>query len=414
VPGDLKLAVLSLPKGLAGLDDTYNNAMERIEAQPPGFRKLALNVLTWVIHAQKPLSPQLLLEASTIQPGSHGLDEDFRPDLEDIDSLCAGLVAIDTDSNVVRLVHYTTQEYFERRDWFPRAHFYITEACITYLSFDIFDAIQERHPDLWMFYPFYKYAATSWAHHAQISSYDEALLFRFLQNDAQADMNLRALDIQVNIYGYYGISFISSFAPLVLNTPDNSSDSGVHLTAYFGLTSLMRKLVEKGQSAESRDYAGRTPLWYAAYSGHSETVRALLQDYHVNPNAADHDGCSVLHIAVRIGHVSIVNTLLEIETLNTDIRNDQGYTALTWAARNHNWHLVDILLKDRCVRLTVTEKRSLALSLVEAFSHKADENDPEVTRIRLDLCHRLDMPYPLTRLLPIQQSQTEGTPLPDS
>ena len=29
-------------------------------------------------------------------------------------SVCAGLVTIDRESNIIRLVHYTTEEFFER------------------------------------------------------------------------------------------------------------------------------------------------------------------------------------------------------------------------------------------------------------------------------------------------------------
>ena len=42
------------------------------------------------------------------------LDEENLPEIEDMVSVCAGLVTIDEESNIIRLVHYTTQEYFER------------------------------------------------------------------------------------------------------------------------------------------------------------------------------------------------------------------------------------------------------------------------------------------------------------
>ena len=56
-------------------------------------------------------------------------------------SVCAGLVTVDKESDIIRLVHYTTQEYFERtkRDWFPEAETKITETWVTYLSFNAFD-----------------------------------------------------------------------------------------------------------------------------------------------------------------------------------------------------------------------------------------------------------------------------------
>ena len=68
------------------------------------------------------------------------LDPDNLPDFEDLLSVCTGLVVIDWESAVIRLVHYTTQEYFEciKDMWDPGALLHITSTCLTYLSFDIF------------------------------------------------------------------------------------------------------------------------------------------------------------------------------------------------------------------------------------------------------------------------------------
>jgi hypothetical protein len=42
------------------------------------------------------------------------LDEENLPEIEDMVSVCAGLVTVYEESNIVRLIYYTTQEYFER------------------------------------------------------------------------------------------------------------------------------------------------------------------------------------------------------------------------------------------------------------------------------------------------------------
>jgi hypothetical protein len=57
--------------------------------------------------------------------------------------VCAGLVTVDEESNIIRLVHYTTQECFERtqNDWFPNAETDVTIICVTYLSFRVFKLI---------------------------------------------------------------------------------------------------------------------------------------------------------------------------------------------------------------------------------------------------------------------------------
>jgi hypothetical protein len=75
-----------------------------------------------------------------VEPGDLELDQDNVPDVEEMVTVCAGLVTIDDESNIIRLVHYTTQKYFQRirESWNPRAQREIASACLTYLSFDPF------------------------------------------------------------------------------------------------------------------------------------------------------------------------------------------------------------------------------------------------------------------------------------
>ena len=56
-------------------------------------------------------------------------------------SVCAGLITLDDECDIIRLIYYTILEYFERTQaqWFPNAESDITTVCITYLSFDVFE-----------------------------------------------------------------------------------------------------------------------------------------------------------------------------------------------------------------------------------------------------------------------------------
>ena len=77
-----------------------------------------------------------------VEVGESKLDELNFSEIEDIVSVCARLVTIDEESGIIRLVHYTTQEYFERTQsqWFPDAQTNITTICVSYLSFDEFES----------------------------------------------------------------------------------------------------------------------------------------------------------------------------------------------------------------------------------------------------------------------------------
>jgi hypothetical protein len=76
-----------------------------------------------------------------VEIGESGLDEENLPKIKDMISVCVGLVTVDEESNIIRLVHYTTKEYFERtwNSWFPNAQRDITATCVTNLSFDAFE-----------------------------------------------------------------------------------------------------------------------------------------------------------------------------------------------------------------------------------------------------------------------------------
>lgn len=127
-----------LSKGSKALDEAYGEAIQRIEGQLPGKRTRAKSVLSWITYAQRALTTEELCHALAVEQGDEELDCDNIPDIEDIISVCAGLVIVDKESNIVRLVHYTTREYFERirESWNPGAQQEIALTCLTYLSFN--------------------------------------------------------------------------------------------------------------------------------------------------------------------------------------------------------------------------------------------------------------------------------------
>lgn len=131
-------ALKGLPKGSEELDRAYKEAMERIEGQKKGFQTLAKRVLSWVTCAKRPLTIFELQHALAVVVGELELDEENLPEIEDMVSVCAGLITVDEEKNIIRLIHYTTQEYFERThiSWFPNAQTNVAMACVTYLSFD--------------------------------------------------------------------------------------------------------------------------------------------------------------------------------------------------------------------------------------------------------------------------------------
>ncbi|KAF8180051.1 hypothetical protein K438DRAFT_1420021, partial [Mycena galopus ATCC 62051] len=128
-------AMKELPKSI---DDSYDIAMQRIEAQTEEDRKTAHSTLIWVANAKRPLQVSEITAALAIEPGMKHLEKDNILDIQIILSVCAGLVIMDEQLKVVRLVHYTLQEYWGKIQAlkFPDAQTEITHTLLTYLAFD--------------------------------------------------------------------------------------------------------------------------------------------------------------------------------------------------------------------------------------------------------------------------------------
>jgi hypothetical protein len=112
--------------------------MKRIEEQNEDYKKIAFLALTWVVNVKRPLAVLELQTALAIEPDSKSLDRENILAVDTILSVCAGLVIIDGEQSVVRLVHYTVQEYLDPilHQIFPNAQTEITHCLLTYLAFD--------------------------------------------------------------------------------------------------------------------------------------------------------------------------------------------------------------------------------------------------------------------------------------
>jgi hypothetical protein len=81
--------------------------MTRISGQIKDQEELAKQTLGWITCSKRPMTTTELQHALGVEVGESRLDEDNFPEVEDIVSVCAGLVTIDEESGIIRLVHYT-------------------------------------------------------------------------------------------------------------------------------------------------------------------------------------------------------------------------------------------------------------------------------------------------------------------
>ncbi|XP_041103871.1 ankyrin repeat and SAM domain-containing protein 6-like [Polyodon spathula] len=91
---------------------------------------------------------------------------------------------------------------------------------------------------------------------------------------------------------------------------DEEGNTALQFAAASGHDKLVRFLLRKGASVDSRNHYGWTPLMQAARFGHLNVAHMLLENG-AEINARNRIGASVLTMASRGGHVSVVKLLME-------------------------------------------------------------------------------------------------------
>ncbi|KAH8816143.1 hypothetical protein F5884DRAFT_841856 [Xylogone sp. PMI_703] len=268
-PKDVRKKLGQLPKGSDAYDKAYTEAMERIQGQVSGARKLARGVLSWIICASRSLTTLELQHALAVEVGEPELDKGNLPEIQFMVSVCAGLVTVDDKSHIIRLVHYTTQEYFERMQnhWFPNAQANITTICVTYLSFGAFEngtcSTTYEFEERLRSNKLYNYAARNWGSHACKVSRQSQEVMKFLKSDVKV-----AASAQVLLAHEWRGSLVFH---------DNQQMKGLHLAAYFGIQKAVEDLLEEGAEIDVKDINDLTPLSWAVLKGHEDVVKLLLE-----------------------------------------------------------------------------------------------------------------------------------------
>jgi len=167
--GQVREALRTLPDALV---DNLNLTMERIKSQGQPKANLAMKVLRWLSHVKRPLTVNELQHATATIPGMAQLVELTDPSF--FTECCFGLVTIDSATSIVRLVHFSINEYLQdhAKILFPSAHGELAITCITYLSLNDFYGVKLStkgdHDKLSSKFHFLNYAVSYWGIHAAI------------------------------------------------------------------------------------------------------------------------------------------------------------------------------------------------------------------------------------------------------
>ncbi|KAL5085680.1 hypothetical protein Trisim1_010028 [Trichoderma cf. simile WF8] len=351
----------ALPTGFNAYDYTYNAAMDRINHQSSGQRQLAINVLSWITHAMRPLSTIELQHALGVEFGEDEFDEDNLPQMEDIVSTSVGLVTIDEKREVIRLVHYTAQEFFERNQekWLPNAKTYIAEVCSCYLSYSVFgDGLHKLNFKVLEKLKFFNYAVKHWQDHVSMSDYSRRHV-DFLKKTS----NLRL--------------FESSF---YMRKPNAKCFTGLHIAADSGWNEIVKVLLEDIADADIHDEFNRTPFYLAANGGHYEVMRTLLNSGQLDYNViSSESGYTPLICAAQRGHAAAVKLLLDTGKINAGYTCNRQKAALWYAvvggyvdatrlllnAQNYDSHTVREIYSSALLGAVIMQQEPIVQLLLE-------------------------------------------------
>ncbi|KAK6499967.1 hypothetical protein TWF481_010324 [Arthrobotrys musiformis] len=328
----MKIALKNLSAGERAYDNAYEDAMARIEAQNEDFKYLAHKVLWWITRAKRPINTAELRHALGVEVNESEIDEDNCPENTKMASVCAGLVAIDEESQIIRLVHYTTQEYFERTwtKWFSDADKNIAETCVTYLSHEIFTKegptrTDEAFKARLQSNPLYDYAANHWGYHVRISFIGNTpLVMGFLESRNAVLACSQAMTAPTEYY----------------KNGNFEGWTGVHLAAYAGVDESVIGMLDKDARAapDPKDEDAENPLPLVVKSEQVK-VKPLI-----DMEARDGEGRTPLLLAVASGQASVVKLLIN-RGADLESKDKSDQTPLLSAVVHESEEVVELLIE---------------------------------------------------------------------
>ena len=387
-----------LPSELASLYE------EVVRGAEPDDMRQTLHLFQWICFAFRPLTLQEIREATALDIHSSqtslqdsrtaGQYAETDEEMERrILSHSRGLAEVEKHGSkrIVQLVHQSVMDFLLQRGFrllfeqlpdeclkgsiTARGHFWISRACIKYMTMDEVTSSRISLEDLADFRILYAadkptlvlcqklsgrfelvhYAVENWIAHVQIVEQENVVqddLVALLQQASSVVLGVH--ECNQNIYSWVAPSTIG-FASLPRMTL-------IHIASKYGLLSVVSCILEqdiRNTGIDTRDNVWRTPLSSAAEAGHEAIVRQLLE-HRADPNTKDYCGESPMCYAAKGGFKGVVYLLLEARAAVD--RDDDGVTPLFQAASAGHTDIVELLLNLGATADTVNDYGETALS----------------------------------------------------
>jgi hypothetical protein len=371
--GKVRRALEELPKTL---DETYARILCAIDTGE--HAEEALKILTWLTHAERPLTATEVLQVTGIvMEGAQRFEgEEVLEDSNDILRLCSSLVSITTgtrrsdeasdddvtdgeafyleanaESNVtyVRLAHFSVKEYLDSsRPCIPRyrltgqePHDMLAKCCLVYLL--RFREDEWRSSDCESDFPLARYAARYWTQHARTSG-----MLSKQQQDLSVEVFTRNTTAFMAWMRFFDIQHPRISAPDIRRTFDGVP-TALYVASHEGLGHAVSAVLSAGAYVNAEEEGYGTALHAAAERGYKEVVQVLVNaGAEVNAVGGMYGTAlqgTALQVAAVRGHKEVVQVLMEA---GAKIDAQAGYygTALQAAAAGGRKEVVQVLVDE--------------------------------------------------------------------
>lgn len=299
-------------------------------------------------------------------------------------SFCAGLVTIDHESNVVRFVHYTTQEYFTPDrliKWIPGVELDIARLCTTYLmNSKLLRAIKGAHEkwserlserkewllskghdcrgeldelqmlpqDLPADWPFLEYCKKHWGSHcSKFQEPLEILLLQFLTGPAEIvycelDLQWERKWFHYDIWSEYAGKFVGDARLRRVNPAS--------ICGRWGLQHLTSKLLDQGFDVSVEPFL----------EVHESQSPFEPNPHHDSPRTRGVADDEPLILAYQFGHMELVALLIARASISDDVY----YEVFRTADKNKDLEMLDLII-TKCPLYTICLNRIATCSSID-------------------------------------------------
>jgi ankyrin repeat protein len=135
-----------------------------------------------------------------------------------------------------------------------------------------------------------------------------------------------------------------------------------------GDTGKIISLIEAGESPNSVDAHGYTPVVLALLIGRLSAVKVLF-GFGADLSIVDGNGGNILHVAAKEGNIDAINWLLDNSSIDIDSTNNHGSTAALfamWSVWDYRLKIV-MLLVERGALLSIVDRACFTMLRVMAI-----------------------------------------------